>query len=142
MRSLAAALALLVVVLTGCDQAEDAKDKAADKVKDTAADAGCALAKEAVDGAGSAAGHAINELTNDPQGSVKELKLVRKALDTADKAISDGDLKDAVAKVRTAVGDLLDEANKAADGKKVDQQAIDEGEAALTEAIDGVKNAC
>ncbi len=107
MRTLAT-LTVLLVVATGCS---DVKDKAEDKAKDVAGDAACALARESVEGAKSAAQRAVDEIGADPAKAERELAALRKVLQGAEKTLS-GDVKAQVVKARGAVEDLLDQAQE------------------------------
>ena len=125
---------LATVVLVGCQQAEDAAQEAA-------GDAACSVAQSAVDEAAVQARQAVDDIGADPAAAERELRGVRDALTAAELA-ADGELETQIVAVRTAVEDLLGQAQDAAAGTEVDTAAVEGAREDLDRAVEDVTNFC
>lgn len=132
--ALALAAALAGGGLAGCSGAEDA-------VRGAARDAGCSVAQRAADEAERRARDAVSDLGADPQAARRELEAVRGALDAAVQGLG-GETRQQLTRARDAVDDLLAQARRAADGTKVDDEAVAEAERQLDGAVEHVGTVC
>ncbi|CAN5663697.1 hypothetical protein BH11ACT8_BH11ACT8_20690 [soil metagenome] len=135
LRGAVAALLLTALTLTaGCS---DIKDAATNK----AGEAGCAVAKKAVDGVKSQVDDAIDQIGADPESARKKLSGARDALKKAEGSIGGG-TKQKLTSAREALDDLVAEASDAASGADVDTSAIDTSKEKFSTAVDDVTGAC
>lgn len=136
MRTLLATSALLVTtgLLGACSQAEDA-------VRGAAEDAGCAVAQRAADEAERRARDAVADLGADPQAARRELEGIREALRAAEGGLG-GETRRQVGRARDAVDVLLGQARRAADGTRVDDEAVADAERRLDDAVGEITTVC
>lgn len=125
---------LALGALVGCSEVEDA-------VRDTAAEAGCQVAQEAVDGVTSQARQAVEDLGADPAGAERELRNLRDAVATAADGLS-GEVGTHLDEAEAALDDLVTQAEAAADGTQVDEAAVESAQTELDTAVDELTQVC
>ncbi|WZH54010.1 MAG: hypothetical protein PIR53_08465 [Nocardioides alkalitolerans] len=129
-----AATALSLGALVGCSEVEDA-------VRDTAAEAGCQVAQEAVDGVTGEARQAVEDLGADPAAAEQELRNLRDAVATAADGLS-GEVGTHLEEAEAALDDLVAQAEAAADGTQVDEAAVESAQGELDTAVDELTQVC
>lgn len=130
----ATALAVAAVVLLGaCEQAEDA-------ISDAASDGACRLAQEAVDGIAGQARQAAESIGADPEAAQRELSALRDSVAAAEDNLS-GETQARLEQARQALDALVQESRDAAEGA-VDQQAVQEAEQQLDDAVEQLTQVC
>lgn len=129
-----ATAALALGALVGCSEVEDA-------VRDTASEAGCQVAQEAVDGVTSQARQAVDDLGADPAGAEQELRSLRDAVSTAADGLS-GEVGTHLDEAEAALDDLVAQADAAADGTQVDEAVVESAQSELDTAVDELTQVC
>ncbi|MDQ1104466.1 plasmid stabilization system protein ParE [Nocardioides zeae] len=129
-----AAAALSLGALVGCSEVEDA-------VRDTASEAGCQVAQEAVDGITGEARQAVDDLGADPAAAEQELRNLRDAVATAADGLS-GEVGTHLEEAEAALDDLVAQAEAAADGTQVDEAVVQSAESELDTAVDELTQVC
>ncbi|MDT9592769.1 hypothetical protein RDV89_06805 [Nocardioides zeae] len=133
--TLGPALALLAAgVLGGCAELEDA-------ARDTAREAGCQAAQEAVDGVTTRADEAVADLGADPAAAERELTALRDAVDAAASGVSD-EVATHLGTAEGALDALSEQAQAAADGTEVDDVAVDAAQSELDGAVEDLTQVC
>ncbi|GGO76207.1 hypothetical protein [Nocardioides deserti] len=134
MRTLLVTTALATTLLAGCSEAEDI-------VRGAAEDAGCAAAQQAMDEAERRARDAVADLKADPQAAERELTAVRDVLAAAEQGLG-GETRQQVDRAGKAVGRLLTQARGAAEGTRVDDEAVADAERRLDDAVGEITTVC
>lgn len=128
------ALTAVAAVASGCSEIEEA-------ASETAGNAACSVAQQAVDGVTGQVDQAIDEIGADPEAAQRELASLREVLDQAQGSIS-GEAQQALRDAADALGRLADEARDAARGVEIDTSAVDQAQDAFGEAVDGITDVC
>lgn len=127
-----------LLALGACSEVEDAVNDAA---SDAGSRAGCELAQPAVDAGRSLVDDVTANIDADPAAAQRELTAAAEALGLAEPALS-GEARDLVDRAGSALEDLRDQAQAAADGATVDDQVLEAAQQEYDAAAEQLTGVC
>ena len=126
------------LLLSACSEAGRAVSDAGSKA---ASDAGCSVARTAVDQVGRQVDGIASQIRTDPEAAGGTLTAAREALGAAERSLS-GETQEQLARASAAIDDLQSEARAVADGASVDDQVLRAARAEYDDAAQQLTGLC